>query len=128
MRVTGWFLAAMVVSGVLGVDLSRAAEPAGKAGAEGQVASVEAKRPDDGKLRIIVFGAHPDDSEETTGGTAALWAAEGHHVKMVSVTNGDIGHYRISGARWPNAARPRPRRQIKFSAQRRKSSTSTTAN
>ena len=26
------------------------------------------------------------------GGTAAMWAERGHHVKLVSVTNGDIGH------------------------------------
>lgn len=52
---------------------------------------------DDGKLRIIVFGAHPDDGEYKAGGTAALWAAQGHHVKLVSVTNGDIGHWEMSG-------------------------------
>ncbi len=52
---------------------------------------------DDGKLRIIVFGAHPDDCEIKAGGTAALWAAQGHHVKLVSVTNGDIGHWEMSG-------------------------------
>ena len=52
---------------------------------------------DDGKLRIICFGAHPDDAEYKSGGTAALWAQQGHHVKLVSVTNGDIGHWRISG-------------------------------
>ncbi len=28
---------------------------------------------------------------------AALWAAAGHHVKFVSVTNGDIGHWREAG-------------------------------
>src|SRR3954469_19169312 len=50
--------------------------------------------PDDGKLRIICFGAHPDDAELKAGGTAAMWAAKGHHVKFVSVTNGDIGHLR----------------------------------
>ena len=38
---------------------------------------------DDGKLRIIVFGAHPDDAELDVGGTAALWARQGHHVKFV---------------------------------------------
>ncbi len=54
-------------------------------------------QPDDGKLRIIVFGAHPDDCEIRAGGTAALWAAAGHHVLMVSVTNGDIGHSRVYG-------------------------------
>jgi LmbE family N-acetylglucosaminyl deacetylase len=53
--------------------------------------------PDDGKLRIICFGAHPDDCELQIGGTAALWAAQGHHVKFVSVTNGDIGHWRDAG-------------------------------
>jgi LmbE family N-acetylglucosaminyl deacetylase len=53
--------------------------------------------PDDGKLRIIAFGAHPDDCELKAGGVAAKWAAQGHHVKFVSVTNGDIGHWRMAG-------------------------------
>jgi LmbE family N-acetylglucosaminyl deacetylase len=53
--------------------------------------------PDDGKLRIIVFGAHPDDAEYKAGGTAAKWARLGHHVKLVSVTNGDIGHWQMAG-------------------------------
>src|SRR5436190_21242830 len=48
-------------------------------------------------LRIICFGAHPDDCELQAGGSAALWAAKGHHVKLVSVTNGDIGHWREAG-------------------------------
>lgn len=52
---------------------------------------------DDAKLRIICFGAHPDDCELKAGGVAALWAAKGHHVKFVSVTNGDIGHWKMSG-------------------------------
>ena len=51
----------------------------------------------DGKLRIIAFGAHPDDNELRLAGTAAKWAALGHHVKFVSVTNGDIGHWREAG-------------------------------
>jgi N-acetylglucosamine malate deacetylase 1 len=53
--------------------------------------------PDDGKLRIIVFGAHPDDAEYKAGGTAVKWARLGHHVKLVSVTNGDIGHWNMAG-------------------------------
>jgi LmbE family N-acetylglucosaminyl deacetylase len=53
--------------------------------------------PDDGKLRIIAFGAHPDDCEIQVGGAAALWAREGHHVLFVSATNGDIGHWREAG-------------------------------
>lgn len=52
---------------------------------------------DDGKLRIICFGAHPDDAEYKSGGAAALWAKQGHLVKLVSVTNGDIGHWQMSG-------------------------------
>src|SRR2546430_17266281 len=49
------------------------------------------------KLRIICFGAHPDDCEIQAGGVAAMWAAKGHKVKFVSVTNGDIGHWREAG-------------------------------
>jgi len=56
-----------------------------------------AKSADDGKLRIIVFGAHPDDCEIDAGGVGAMWAAQGHHVKFVSTTNGDIGHATMAG-------------------------------
>ena len=49
-------------------------------------------------LRMIVFGAHPDDCELKAGGTAARWAKLGHKVKFVSVTNGDIGHHEMAGA------------------------------
>lgn len=61
------------------------------------VAAAVAAPPEDGKLRVISFGAHPDDAEIRTGGVAALWAREGHHVKFVSVTNGDIGHWDMAG-------------------------------
>jgi len=50
-----------------------------------------------GKLRIICFGAHPDDAELKAGGVAAMWAARGHEVKLVAVTNGDIGHWKEAG-------------------------------
>lgn len=49
------------------------------------------------QLRIIAFGAHPDDAEYQMGGTAIKWAKLGHKVKLVSVTNGDIGHWAMSG-------------------------------
>jgi len=49
------------------------------------------------RLRIICFGAHPDDAELKAGGVAAMWAARGHAVKFVAVTNGDIGHWREAG-------------------------------
>jgi LmbE family N-acetylglucosaminyl deacetylase len=51
----------------------------------------------DGKLRIIVFGAHPDDAEYRGAGVAMMWAKAGHHVKLVSATNGDIGHWESAG-------------------------------
>ena len=40
-------------------------------------------------LRVIVFGAHPDDCELSAGGTAARWVKLGNKVNFVSVTNGD---------------------------------------
>lgn len=52
----------------------------------------------DGKLRIIAIGAHPDDCDIKFGGTAAKFAQLGHHVKFLSVTNGDAGHQDIGGA------------------------------
>ncbi len=48
-------------------------------------------------LRIIAFGAHPDDCELCVGGTAAKWVAAGHQVKFVSMTNGNVGHFTKSG-------------------------------
>ncbi len=48
-------------------------------------------------IRIIVFGAHPDDCELDAGGTAARWAKLGHKVKFVATTNGDIGHHQMAG-------------------------------
>ena len=83
---------------------------------------------DDGKLRIVCFGAHPDDAEFKAGGVAAKWAALGHHVKFVSVTNGDIGHWQIAGG--PLARAPRRRSETSRQsvwASKAKCSTSTTA-
>ncbi len=73
-------IAALSVMGILTIN---AAEPLPK--------------PTDGKLRIICFGAHPDDCELKAGGAGAMWAAKGHKVKLVSVSNGDIGHWREAG-------------------------------
>jgi LmbE family N-acetylglucosaminyl deacetylase len=60
----------------------------------------------DGKLRIIVFGAHPDDPEYRGAGVAMKWAKAGHHVKLVATTNGDIGH-------WQSAGGPLAQRRLK---------------
>lgn len=50
-----------------------------------------------GKLSIIMFGAHPDDCDIRSAGTAAKWVAAGHKVRFVSVTNGDAGHHEMGG-------------------------------
>jgi N-acetylglucosamine malate deacetylase 1 len=60
-------------------------------------------------LRIIAFGAHPDDCELDAAGVAAKWAAAGHKFKCVAVTNGDIGHWGIAGG--PLALRRRAETQ-----------------
>jgi LmbE family N-acetylglucosaminyl deacetylase len=49
------------------------------------------------KLNIIAFGAHPDDCDIRAGGVAAKWAAAGHRVRFVAVTNGDAGHQTEGG-------------------------------
>ncbi len=85
----GWLAARTWPNGV--EPLARAGPPAPKQPARPAVP------PADGKLRILCFGAHPDDCELKCGGVAAMWAAKGHHVKFVSVTNGDIGHWRDAG-------------------------------
>ena len=54
-------------------------------------------RTENGELRLLVIGAHPDDCEYKAGGLAALYTAAGHRVKFVSVTNGESGHQRLSG-------------------------------
>lgn len=52
---------------------------------------------DNGKIRIIMIGAHPDDCDQDGGGTAILFAKMGYAVKFVSVTNGDAGHQLMKG-------------------------------
>ena len=48
------------------------------------------------QLRILVFGAHPDDPEKV-GGTMAKFVALGHQVRLVSLTNGNAGHQTMGG-------------------------------
>lgn len=49
-------------------------------------------------LRVLAIGAHPDDCDAKAGGVAALYAAAGHRVRFVSLTNGDAGHQEMHGA------------------------------
>lgn len=53
----------------------------------------------DGQLKLLIIGAHPDDCEYHAGGLATIYRRLGHAVKFVSVTNGESGHYQISGAK-----------------------------
>ncbi len=48
-------------------------------------------------IRVIAFGAHPDDCDIKAGGIAAKYAEAGHKVRFVSVTNGDAGHQAEGG-------------------------------
>ncbi len=48
-------------------------------------------------VRVIVFGAHPDDCDLGAGGLASLYTKLGHKVKFVSLTNGDKGHQDTGG-------------------------------
>jgi LmbE family N-acetylglucosaminyl deacetylase len=48
-------------------------------------------------LRLLMLGAHPDDAEYYAGGLAAIYRKLGHTVKLISMTNGDAGHYELRG-------------------------------
>jgi LmbE family N-acetylglucosaminyl deacetylase len=48
-------------------------------------------------VRVIAFGAHPDDCDLGAGGLAAKYAEFGDRVKFVSLTNGDAGHQSQGG-------------------------------
>ena len=61
------------------------------------------------KLNVIIIGAHPDDPEKS-GGSAYLWARDGHNVLLVSVTNGDAGHQSLSSRKLAKIRREEARR------------------
>jgi len=65
--------------------------------AAGAGRSIVAQEKPAAPLNIIAFGAHPDDCDIRAGGVAAKWAAAGHRVRFVSVTNGDAGHQSQGG-------------------------------
>jgi len=50
-----------------------------------------------GQIRVIAFGAHPDDCDIRAAGSVALWTKMGAKVKFVSITNGDVGHQTMHG-------------------------------
>ena len=86
-----------ILVGTLITDRGPRVASAHPAPAPAPQAQAPAPAASDGKLRIIVFGAHPDDAEYRAAGVAMKWAMAGHHVKLVSATNGDIGHWESAG-------------------------------
>jgi len=97
MRTFRWLFCA-VVMGTLALTAPALAGPAAPPEpAAPAVVTADTLHPDDGKLRVIQFGGHPDDCEIRAGGVGAMWAALGHHVQFVSLTNGDIGHWQMAG-------------------------------
>jgi len=42
-------------------------------------------------MNVLFVGAHPDDIEAYCGGTAALYAEQGHKVFFCTATNGNVG-------------------------------------
>ena len=47
-------------------------------------------------MRVLAFGAHPDDVEFQIGGTLAKYSKRGDEVFIAVATNGNIGSFRMS--------------------------------
>lgn len=47
-------------------------------------------------MKVMAFGAHPDDIEILCAGTLAKYHAAGHDVAMVIMTNGEVGSATLS--------------------------------
>ena len=91
-------LTAFTILSSIALHASVAPGLAGRSAAGAQTAPQRTQPPStDGKLNIIAFGAHPDDCDSRAGGTAAKYAALGHRVRFVAVTNGDAGHQTEGG-------------------------------
>lgn len=43
--------------------------------------------------RLLIIGAHPDDAEYHAGGLATIYHELGRQVRMLSVTDGAVGHF-----------------------------------
>src|SRR5215469_5465220 len=67
--------------------------------------SAEPPQEQNKSVRVIAFGAHPDDCDLGAGGLAAKYARLGDKVKFVSLTNGDAGHQSQHGEELANRRR-----------------------
>jgi LmbE family N-acetylglucosaminyl deacetylase len=61
------------------------------------------------RLRLLILGAHPDDAEYHAGALASIYRERGHEVRIVSLTNGQAGHFQrppesLAGIRREEAA------------------------
>ncbi len=65
-------------------------------------------------MNIVCIGAHPDDPEFYAGASLTLWAAQGHNVLSVSLTDGRIGHH----AAPPDLLAPRRAEEVCEAARR----------
>ncbi len=59
------------------------------------------------KLKILMIGAHPDDPDGCGGGAALRYAARGHEVRFLSVSDGRAGHFSMP----PDALAARRRKE-----------------
>ena len=73
-----------------------AATPHGRkfVGACPGVVSTIGRKP--GPIRIMIIGAHPDDADNVCGCFAVRMIAKGYKVKFVSITDGRMGHHRLT--------------------------------
>jgi LmbE family N-acetylglucosaminyl deacetylase len=75
------------------------------------LAKVPKKDPDGPvRLKVVVFGAHPDDPESGCGGTMNLLATQGHEVVSAYLTKGEAG---ITGKTAKAAAKIRTEEALK---------------
>ena len=88
-------------AGVVGKTAQASGEAPTKVGRRSFVASCPpssreygSRRP--GPTRLMVIGAHPDDADITCGGLAVKHVEAGSEVVFVSLTNGCMGHHRLS--------------------------------
>lgn len=50
------------------------------------------------QIRVLVIGAHPDDPDWYAAGTVRRFVEQGHVVRLLSMTNGNAGHFEQGGA------------------------------
>ena len=72
--------------------------------------NASAQQEQDHTLNILVISAHPADADFRMGSTAWKWIQQGHNVTLVSVTNGNAGHYEIPAVELERIRREEARR------------------